>query len=281
MVIDRRARPAAVTLAPTGMIPTKVMTPHVPVTPAEVAADVAECMAWGVTTVHLHARDADGRPDWRRETFRRFIGAVRDACPEVLICVSTSGRDVSEFERRADVLALDGDDKPDLASLALSSMNFVQHASVSEPEVIRALAQIMRDRGIIPELEIFDLGMANYVRVLERAGLIEPPFVANLFVGNIAGAQATPSEFGLLIDRLPSETIWNGAGIGDAQPVAQAWALFAGGGVRVGLEDGIWLDRHRARLARNADLVERVHRLMELAEREIANPEWMRKELQR
>lgn len=270
---------AMVTLAPTGMVPTKDMTRHVPLTPAEVARDVAECAVLGITAVHLHARDSDGRPDWRGESYARLIGAVREVAPDILICVSTSGRDVSDVERRADVLALDGDLCPDLASLTLSSMNFLREASVNAPESIHSLARIMRDRGIHPELEIFDLGMVNYIKVLTKAGLIGPPYIANLFIGNIAGAQATLTEFGLLVDRLPLGTRWNGAGIGDAQPVAQSWALFAGGGVRVGVEDGIWLDHGRSRLARNIDLVERVHRLMEIADRELAKPQQVRQEL--
>lgn len=81
-----------VVLAPTGMIPTREQTPHVPLTPAAIAKDVAECAALGISSVHIHARDEAGRPDWRRETYARIVGAVREAAPEVLINVSTSGR---------------------------------------------------------------------------------------------------------------------------------------------------------------------------------------------
>ena len=163
-------RPAPIVLAPTGMVPTRSMTPHVPLTPDEIAADVAAAAAVGITSVHLHARDEDGDPTWEREVYARIVGAVRDKAPEVVINVSTSGRTWSEVERRADCLALDDDLKPDLASLTLSSLNFLTQASVNSPDTIHALARIMLERGIVPELELFDLGMVNYVHVLQRKG---------------------------------------------------------------------------------------------------------------
>ncbi len=270
---------AIVTLAPTGMVPTRANSPHVPLTPAEIAADVARAMRLGITAVHLHARDIDGRPVWHRERYAEVIGRVKEVAPELVICVSTSGRDVSEVERRADCLAIDGDLKPDMASLTLSSLNFARQASINAPETVQELARIMNERGIVPELEIFDLGMANYACFLADRGLLPATRIANLFVGNIAGAQPTLGELGIMVDRLPPGTKWSAAGIGDAAPAAYAFALFAGGGVRVGLEDSLWLDRHRTKLARNIDLVERVHRLAEIAERPVMSPSIFRQML--
>lgn len=266
-------------LAPTGMVPTRAMTPHVPLTPEEIARDVAAAAAVGITSVHLHARDADGEPTWERGVYERIVGAVREAAPDVVINVSTSGRTWSELEKRADVLALDGDLKPDLASLTLSSLNFIGQASVNSPETIRGLARIMLERGIVPELEIFDLGMVNVAHVLRKEGLLPGPVVANLFFGNVAGMQALLPEVGLAVERLPSDTLWSGAGLGDFQLTAQALAVAAGGGVRVGLEDGIWVDRARTRLATNPGLVERVHRLLEVHERTVMKPSELRARL--
>lgn len=261
-------QPAPIVLAPTGMVPTRAMTPHVPLTPEEIAADVAACARIGITSVHLHARDEDGDPTWHRDVYQRIVGLVREQTPEVLINVSTSGRTWSELERRADCLALDDDLKPDLASLTLSSLNFLSGPSINAPETIQGLARIMLDRGIVPELEIFDFGMVNYIGVLQRKGLLPGPVVANLFFGNVAGMQATLGEVGLAVDRLPPETVWSGAGLGDFQLTAQSLAVAAGGGVRVGLEDGIFLDRARTTLATNPGLVERVHELLSLHGRE-------------
>lgn len=267
---------APIVLAPTGMVPTKAMTPHVPLSPAEIAADVKACADIGITSVHLHARDVDGKPTWKRDVFASLVAAVREQAPDVLINVTTSGRDWSEIERRADALALDGDLKPDLASLTLSSLNFLQSASVNAPHVVSELARIMSERGIVPELEIFDFGMINVARVMREKGQLPAPLVANLFFGNIAGMQATPAEFGVAIDRLPDQTLWSATGIGDYQFTAQALGVAAGGGVRVGLEDGIWFDRARTDLATNPRLVERVHALLELHGRSHLAPAAMR-----
>lgn len=271
--------PAPIVLAPTGMVPTRAMTPHVPLTPEEIAKDVAAAAAVGITSVHLHARDGQGEPTWTRETYARIVGGVRDLAPEVVINVSTSGRTWSELERRADVLALDGDLKPDLASLTLSSLNFLSGASVNPPEVVQGLARIMLERGIVPELEIFDLGMLNVAGTLMKAGLLPGPVVANLFFGNVAGLQARPAEVGLAVERLPAGAIWSGAGLGDFQFTAQALAVASGGGVRVGLEDGIYFDRGRTTLATNPMLVERVHELLALHGREAMSPAALRSRL--
>ena len=272
-------RPAPIVLAPTGMVPTRAMTPHVPLTPEEIARDVAACADVGITSVHLHARDENGDPTWHREIYARIVGLVRERAPEVLINVSTSGRTWSELERRADCLALDGDLKPDLASLTLSSLNFLSGASVNAPETIQGLARIMLERGIVPELELFDFGMVNYLGVLRRKGLLPGPIVANLFFGNIAGMQATLGEVGLAVDRLPDGTIWSGAGLGDHQFTAQSLSMAAGGGVRVGLEDGIYFDRRRTTLATNPMLVERVHEALALHARRAMTPAELRERL--
>lgn len=269
---DELAKPVPVVFAPTGMIPTKAMTPHVPISPAEIADDVTAAVALGISAVHLHARDVDGVPTWERDVYADIITRIRDRHPDLVINVSTSGRNFPEIEKRADVLALDGDIKPEVASLTMSSLNFLDGPSVNAPATIRALAGIMRDRGIVPELEIFDLGMVNFAHVLQREGFLVGEFPANIFLGNIVGIQATPSELGLAVDRLPATAHWNGAGLGDAQTSATMMALAAGGGVRVGLEDGIYLDHRRDQLASNAALVERVHQSMQLLGRRVMTP---------
>jgi 3-keto-5-aminohexanoate cleavage enzyme len=266
-----------IVLAPTGMVPTRQLTPHVPLTPMEIAEDVARCAEIGITSVHLHARDDNGHPDWHREIYAAIIYEVKSRTPDVLINVSTSGRNWSEIEKRADCLSLEGDLKPDLASLTLSSLNFLSGPSINSPEDIYKLASIMLERGITPELELFDLGMVNMVRVLKKKNLLPSTLVVNLFVGNIAGAQATLGELGVLVDRLPEGTIWSGAGIGEYRDRAHALSLAAGGGVRVGLEDGIYLNSRRNVLATNPSLVERVHNMASLLDLEMLKSSELRK----
>jgi uncharacterized protein (DUF849 family) len=246
-------------LTPTGMVPTKAMTYAVPIWPGEIVADVLGCVKLGITMVHLHARDEEGRPTWRKEVYAEIIRGIRKAAPDLVICVSLSGRDVGEFEKRADVLALQDDLKPDMGSLTLSSLNFQSQASVNSPDTIKRLAADMLKRGIVPELEIFDLGMANYANYLVEKGLVHENCYANVFLGNIAGAQLDLIHAGALISSLPKKAVWSLAGIGDAQLPANLIGIAMGGGVRVGLEDSIWLDSKRTELATNALLVSRIH----------------------
>jgi len=161
--------------------------------------------------------------------------------------------------------------------LTLSSVNFNREASVSSPDMIQALAREMRHRGVLPELEAFDAGMVNYAKYLERKGLLEPPHYFNLLLGNIACAQADLLHAGVMVRDLPPNSLWSLAGIGDAQLMVNSIAIAANGGVRVGLEDNIWYDPGRTRLARNADLVRRIHRLAESNERKIMTPGELRK----
>ncbi len=244
---------------PTGMIPTKEMTPHVPVTPEEIVSQVSEVAALGVSMVHLHARDsATGEPTWKPELYAEIIRGVRKSHRDLIMCVSTSGRNFKEFEKRSACLDLDGGLKPDFGSLTLSSLNFNREASINTPEMIQALAAKMLERKIRPELEAFDVGMINYAKYLIRKGLIHPPYYFNLILGNIACAQADMLHLGLMIRDLPEGSIWSVGGVGEAQAMLNVMGIICGGGVRVGLEDNIWYDPERTRLATNRDLVERI-----------------------
>jgi len=142
--------------------------------------------------------------------------------------------------------------------------------------MVRSLASEMKRRGIVPELEAFDLGMVNYASYLESKGLIEAPHYANLLFGNIASAQADPMHLGLMVRDLPPRSIWSAAGIGDTQLAVNAMAIAIGGGVRVGLEDNVFYDRGRSRLAANADLLRRIHALAEVHERPVMTPSRLR-----
>ena len=267
-----------VNLVPTGMIPTKEMTPHVPITVEEIIEDVHEAVEVGITMVHLHARDEQsGEPTYRAEVYDKIIAGIRRFSSDLVICVSLSGRAFSEFEQRRAPLTLEGNVKPDMGSLTLSSVNFNKQASINVPDMIQALAREMRRRGILPELEAFDSGMINYAKYLEGKGLLEPPLYFNLIAGNIACAQADLLHIGVMVRDLPTNSLWSMGGVGDYQLMTNSIAIATGGGVRVGLEDNIWYDPSRTRLARNIDLVRRIHRLAEANERGIMTPKELRK----
>ncbi len=248
-----------INFTPTGLIPTKDMTSKVPVSPEEIAEQVLEAAEIGANMVHLHAREPEtGLPTYRKDVYAEIIRGIRAKNQDLVVGVSTSGRNFFEFEKRSEVLELEGELKPDFGSLTLSSLNFNKQASVNSPDMIQALARKMQERGIRPELEVFDLGMINYAKYLIRKGWIEPPYYFNLILGNIACAQANMLSLGLMINELPEDAIWSVGGVGDSQLRMNGMAVVAGGGVRVGLEDNIWYDEDRTRLAANRDLVERV-----------------------
>lgn len=269
---------AIINFTPTGMIPTKDMTPHVPISVSEIVEDVHHAVEIGITMVHLHARDpVTEKPTYKADVYAEILEGVRRFAPDLIICVSLSGRDFSAFEQRSEVLQLDGDLKPDMGSLTLSSLNFNRQASVNSPDMIMKLAGEMQRRGVLPELEVFDAGMVNYAHYLLRKGLIESPNYVNIIVGNIASAQADLLHVGVIVNDLPENTIWSLGGVGDAQLPMNGVALATGGGVRVGLEDNIWYDRNRTKLATNAELLLRVRDVVHASDREIMPPEDLRK----
>lgn len=264
--------PLVINLAPTGMLPTKDDNPNVPLTPDEIAADAARCVAAGASIVHLHARDEDGIPTHRREVYAEIVAAVKARCDDVIVCVSTSGRRVSEFEQRAEVLGLEDDLAPELASLTLGSMNFPQQASTNDPAMIRRLAERMREHGIVPELEVFDLGMVDYARYLLERGVLTPPLNFNILLGNLGTLAATPLNLATVVQSLPVGASWAAAGIGRFQLPMNALAVTTGGHVRVGLEDNLWLDTEKKQPADNLSLVERIIGIARSIGREIATP---------
>jgi 3-keto-5-aminohexanoate cleavage enzyme len=269
-----------INFTPTGMLPTKALTPHVPVSVQEIVEDVHRASEIGITIAHLHARDeASGAPTYRADVYGRIIEGIRTFADDLILCVSLSGRDFNAFDQRSEALRLTGEVKPDMGSLTLSSLNFNRQASVNAPDMIQALATEMRTRGILPELEAFDAGMVNYARYLDRKGLIEPPHYFNLILGNIACAQADLLHAGIMVRDLPDDSVWTMGGVGDAQLPMNMVAIAMGGGVRVGLEDNIWLDSQRTQLATNADYLRRIHALVAAAGSRVTTPGEMRTRL--
>ena len=276
MINDNGVHKLIINFTPTGMIPTREMTPHVPLSPQEIIKDVLEARQYGISMVHLHARDQDGQPSCKKEIYAEIINGIRQVDQDLILCVSTSGRFSTEFEKRSDCLRLEGLSKPDMASLTLSSLNFNNEASINSPQTIQMLAKMMMEMGIKPELEAFDMGMINYAKYLCTRNLLEPPLYFNLILGNIACAQANILNLGMIINELPDGSIWSAGGVGDAQLKMNVCAMINGGGVRVGLEDNIWLTPKRDKLASNMDLLKRIYLISQSLELEIASPKEVR-----
>lgn len=258
-----------INFCPTGMVPTKEMTPHVPVSVSEIVEEVHEAYEKGITIAHIHARDENGVPTHQKKIYSEIFDGIRKYCPDLAICGSTSGRLDHEFKRRSEVIEL----QPDMCSLTLSSLNFSKSASLNEPETIKKLALKMQDYGVNPELECFDLGMINYGKYLIERELLKPPFYWNLLFGNLAGFQAELLHMGTAVRAIDGDHHIALTGIGDDQFPVQAAAVAMGYGVRVGLEDNIWADHSRSRLATNSFMLNRIHHLLDIHERDYMRPE--------
>jgi uncharacterized protein (DUF849 family) len=256
-------KPFVLNFVPTGMVPTKVMNSNVPLSPHEIVEQVHEANEIGITLVHLHARDEFGVPTYKAEIYEKIVNGLRKCCPDLVICVSLSGRNFSEFSQRSEALELD----VDMGSLTLSSMNFADQPSINSTEMIMALCTKMNERGIHPELEVFDLGMINYGKYLIRKGLIKNPLYFNIILGNIAGLQLNFSQIGNVVNDLPENALWSLGGIGTIQLAANTLSIAMGGGVRVGLEDNLYFDQGKKVLATNIDLIKRTHQIANEFER--------------
>jgi uncharacterized protein (DUF849 family) len=255
------------------MVPTKADNPHVPVTPDEVCEDVRRCLDAGASVFHVHAREADGAPAYEASLYRDFLARIRAACgDELVLCVSTSGRNFPLFEQRSAVLDDARRHGIDMASLTLGSMNFPRQASVNEPDMIARLAGKMRDEGVVPELEVFELGMIDYSHYLIGRGVLAPPLYYNLLLGSLGTIAATPLNLAVMVNALPAGATWAATGIGRFQLQVNAQAISMGGHVRVGLEDALYMDPAKTEPASNLALVERLVRVARAVGREPASP---------
>lgn len=253
-----------INFCPTGMIPQKSQKPYVPITSEEIVEQTHEAHEAGITIAHLHAREKDGTPSWKSSIYRDIFEGIRKHCPELVICGSTSGRLFPEFEKRSEVIEL----RPDMCSLTLSSLNFLKQASVNDPDMIIRLAEKMNQYGVNPELECFDLGMINYGKYLIKKGIITAPCYWNLIFGNISGFQPDLAEITAAVSSVPDSQFIGLGGLGVQQLKVNSLAIVLGYGVRTGIEDNIWWDKERVKKAKNIELINRIHELIELNQAE-------------
>lgn len=189
------------------------------------------------------------------------------------------GRDFKSTEERSEVLLLTGKAKPDMASLTLGSLNFITGPSINSLDAIQELAMLMKEKNIKPELEVFDAGMINFAKYLERHDIISGTKYFNILLGNINTAPATIGDLAHLYNSLPQNSLWAAAGLGVFQLPMNTAAIVAGGHVRVGIEDSIYYDYGKSRSATNVELVKRIVRLTSELQRDIATSGETRKML--
>ena len=256
-------------LAPTGMIPTKNDTPYVPITPKEIVRDTYKAYKLGVSIVHVHARNEQGRPTHEKKYFEKIFRGIKKKCPDIIICATTSGRVNPQVEHRSEVLSFN----PEMASLTVGSLNFPQHPSVNSLETIKTLATLMRDKGILPELEIFEPGFINTSKYLARKGYLKKPLHFNLLLGSLGSTPANIRDLVYLVESLPLGSTWSATGIGRFQTQINVAAILMGGHVRVGIEDSIYYNYPKKELATNEKLIKRIVNIAKELDREIATPD--------
>ncbi|MFW5878427.1 MAG: 3-keto-5-aminohexanoate cleavage protein [Myxococcota bacterium] len=246
---------AIITVAPVGAETTREDNPNLPLTPAEIVDDVVECWKAGASIAHLHVRDEDGAPTQDPRVFEKVIDGIRERC-DIIIQVSCGGSVGMTAEERAGPLAL----KPEMATLTTGTVNFGQEVFSNPYPLVVEFAQMMRDRGVRPEVEVFDSGMLTTARVLLKRGLLEMPLHFDFVLGVPGGMSADARNLTYLVDGLPEGATWTVAGIGRHELPLSVMALAMGGNVRVGFEDNVFYEK--GRLAKsNAELVARIARI--------------------
>jgi len=247
-----------INFAPTGMVSRKKDNPNVPVTATEIARDALKAALKGASIIHIHARDAEESPSPDPKIYSEIILRIRDKRPDLVICVTTGGRNYKDFSKRSASIEITGDAKPDMGSLTIGSLNFPKQAVSNEPDIIMALAKKMLENEIKPELEVFEIGMVDYYKYLFKKGFLKLPLYTNILLGSLGSMNASKQNLEFMLKSLPPFNYWAATGIGKFQGKVHKMAIKKGGGVRVGLEDNIYLDEHKTVLATNMDLIDRV-----------------------
>ncbi|MEW6343379.1 MAG: 3-keto-5-aminohexanoate cleavage protein [Pseudomonadota bacterium] len=252
------ARKTIITCAVTGNLTKPEQHPGLPITPQQIATAALEAAQAGAAVAHIHVRDPEtGRPSMKLELYREVIRLIREVNSELVINLTTGpggrfipsdedpkiaapGTTLLPPEKRVEHIAAL---RPDICSLDLNTMNSGADVVINTPKNVRRMAHVIREAGVKPELEIFDSGDLHLALDLIKEGVLDGPGLWTFVLGVKYGFAATPETLLYARDFLPDGAAWSAFGIGRAEfpIVAQAW--LAGGHVRVGLEDNIYLSK--------------------------------------
>jgi 3-keto-5-aminohexanoate cleavage enzyme len=244
-----------ITVALTGNVPTKEMNPDLPVTAAEVAADVRRCTDAGAVLFHVHARDAGQKPTLAMQAFQARVQKIKETAPEVIIQLSTGGRAGKDWEDRANPVRL----LPEMASFTTGSNNLPGMIYENSPQFIEFLAKVFKETGVKPEIEVFETGMISNALFLQSKGYLDAPLHFQFVLGAPGSMPASVRNLSFLADSIPAGSTWTVAGIAKAEMPMAAAAMVMGGHVRVGLEDNLYLPDGSS--ATNLKLVEKIVRI--------------------
>lgn len=252
-----------ITAAVVGAETMRADNPNLPLTPEELAQATYDCWRAGASVVHLHVRDADGQPTQNPKIFAQTMQLIQERC-DIIIQVSTGGAIGMSVEERVQPLQL----HPEMASLTTGTVNFGNDVFYNSWPYITHIAKAIKENGVKPELGIFEPSMIETARQLVKQGLLSPPLHCTFALG---GNLATARYLAHLVDSLPAGSHWGVAGLGRAELQLAALAIVMGGHVRVGFEDNVYYSRG-VLAESNAQLVERVARLAQELQREVATP---------
>mgnify|MGYP000653389006 CR=1 FL=1 len=285
------------TCAVTGAGDTADKSEHVPVTPEEIATSAIDAARAGAAIVHIHVRDPKtGKGSRDPELFRETVDRIRSSDTDVVINLTAGMGGDLVFGSTESPLPLNDRDTdmagamerlahvsnllPEICTLDCGSMNFIaggDYVMVNTPDTLRAMAAHVQSLGVRPELEVFDFGQMVMVRDLIREGLIDDPVMIQLCMGIPYGAPNDANTFMAMVNALPDGCVFSAFSIGAMQIPFVAMAVLAGGNVRVGLEDNIYLSKGLK--ASNAGLVERAVTLLANMNANVIGPEQVRRKL--
>jgi 3-keto-5-aminohexanoate cleavage enzyme len=268
--------PVIITVAPTGPLTTRENHPGLPVSPREIGEAVAEAAAAGAAVAHVHARDANALPTADPGTYAEIAREIRSRCDIVVQASTGVGLEVS-CEDRLQIIASNEVDVT-MATLNPASMTFGQGTFSNPPWFVEQLAELMRARGIQPELELYDFGHVPLCLDLVKRGLVRGPLQFSFVMGVRGGMPGDPALLPALVSMLPEGSVWQAIGIGRAQLPLSFAALALGGNLRVGFEDNVYF--RKGELAEsNAQFVRRAVELVHTAGRDVATPTYVRERL--
>lgn len=259
------------TCAVTGNLTTRAQTPYLPVTPAEIAQSALDAAKAGAAIAHVHVRDPEtGAPSMELAHYREVVERIRERDPDLILNLTTGlggryipsdddpsvaapGTSLTVPERRvAHVAAL----KPEICTLDLNTMVSGTDVVINTPKTITRMAKVIREAGVLPELEVFDSGDIRIAHDLIGQGILDGPGLYSIVLGVRYGFPATPEALLYARNMLPTGSVWTGFAIGRHSFPAVAWSATMCGHLRVGPEDNIYLEKGRLAPS-NAALVER------------------------
>jgi 3-keto-5-aminohexanoate cleavage enzyme len=261
--------PVVITCSISGVIANRDQCPAIPYTPEEYGAEARRAVEEGAAMIHIHARKPDGTPSYEVEDFAAITEAIRGAVDDVIVNYSTGTIGVPVAKRIEYLRAC----RPEVAALNMGSMNYAKYSSSRKDfvfkmvfanpfEEIVELIEAMKEIGIKPEHECFDIGHVGSLAPLVDMGLLDSPLHVDCIMGVLGGIPATARNLAAMVDNIPDGSHWGVIGISREQWMLIGAALTLGGSIRAGVEDNLYLpDGSMARS--NGDLIAQARRMAE------------------